>query len=140
MTVDDVVEEFKSAANAFALGNPEPVKSLYSRGDDVTLANPFGPAVLGWENVSAALDYASSRFSDGEITEFKNIARYEADDLVTFFDTERWRARVGGGDVTDFELRVTTTYRNEQGKWKIVHRHADPIATADSEGPLRRTS
>jgi len=136
--VDEVIEQFKRAANAFAQGNPEPVKALYSHGDDVTLANPFGPPVHGWTDVCAALDYASSRFSDGEITEFRAIARYESTDLVTAFDTERWRARVGGGAVADFELRVTTTYRSEEDGWKIAHRHADPIATADERGPLRQ--
>ncbi len=121
----DLVEQFRLAVNAFAKGDPEPAKSLFSHGDDVTLANPFGPAVRGWENVSAALDYASSRFSDGEVTDFRPIARYEAPGLVTSLDTEHWRARVGGGDLTDFDLRVTTTYRSEEGSWKIVHRHAD---------------
>jgi ketosteroid isomerase-like protein len=140
MTLDEGVEEFRSAANACAQGNPEPVRSLFSRAEDVTLANPFGPAVRGWENVSSALGYASSRFSDGEVTDFKNVASYVASDLATFLDTEHWRARVGGGDVTDFDLRVTSTYRNERGDWKIVHRHADPISSADPHGPLRATS
>lgn len=137
MTVDQVVEAFKSAATAFAKGDPEPAKALYSHEDDATLANPFGPAVRGWAAVSEALAYASSRFSDGEVSDFRNVARYESADLVTSLDMEHWRTRVGGGDLADFDLRVTTTYRREHGGWKIVHRHADPIATADPEGPLR---
>jgi ketosteroid isomerase-like protein len=34
------------------------------------------------------------------------------------------------GDATDrvaISLRVTTAFRLEDGKWKVVHRHADPI-------------
>ena len=38
--------------------------------------------------------------------------------------------RVGGaGDMTEFSLRVTTIYRKEDGRWRIVHRHADPITS-----------
>lgn len=82
MSIDAVLAQFKTAANSFAQGDPGPMKELFSHRDDVTLANPFGPAVLGWDEVGAALDYASSRFSDGEMTEITTIARYEAPDLV----------------------------------------------------------
>lgn len=139
MTLDEVIAEFKWAATSFAQGNPEPVKPLFSHTDDVTLANPFGPAVRGWDNVSAALDHASSRFSNGKVTDVHTIARYEAPELVTVLDTEHWRTSVGGGAIADFDLRVTMTYRKEQDGWKIVHRHADPIATTDESGPLRQS-
>ena len=140
MTLDEVLERFHASATRMARGDPEGVKALYSRADDVTLANPFGHAVRGWPEVAAALDYVSSRFSDGEVTEFRNIARYEAADLVTFLDVEHWRTRVGGKELSEFELRVSSTYRNEDGEWKLVHRHADPISTFDAEGPVRRTT
>ena len=43
---------------------------------------------------------------------------------------ERVKAKMGGsGDVTPFALRVTMIFRPEDGEWKIVHRHADPITT-----------
>ena len=32
-------------------GNPEPVKKLFSHQQDVTLANPQGPAVRGWDRL-----------------------------------------------------------------------------------------
>jgi hypothetical protein len=44
---------------------------------------------------------------------------------------------VGGGEVTSFDLRVTSTLRREDGIWMFVHRHADPISKADAQGPLR---
>ena len=131
---------FKDAARAFSRGDPEGVKELYSDADDVTLANPFGPAVRGWPEVSAALDYASSQFADGDVDDFQTIAAYEADDLVTVLGIENWKAKVGGAsEISEFFLRVTTTFRREEGAWKIVHRHADPISTRDPQGPLRTT-
>jgi ketosteroid isomerase-like protein len=44
---------------------------------------------------------------------------------------ERTKAKMGGReDITPFALRVTMIFRPEEdGEWKIVHRHADPITT-----------
>jgi ketosteroid isomerase-like protein len=126
------------AADAFSRGDPEPVKELYSEADDVTLANPFGPARRGREAVMGALDYASSQMSDGQVVGFDELARYKSDELATILEVEHWRARIGDRDsVEPFDLRVTRTFRSENGEWKIVHRHADPISTEDESGPLR---
>jgi ketosteroid isomerase-like protein len=49
---------------------------------------------------------------------------------------ERAQAKVAGSDaITTIALRTTMIFRPEDGVWKIVHRHADPITmaqTADS--------
>jgi ketosteroid isomerase-like protein len=138
MGLDDLIERYHRALDEFSRGDPEPVKALYSEAEDVTLANPFGPARRGRRAVVDALDFASGRFSDGEVTGFDELARYVGDELATILEIERWRARVGEREsVEPFELRVTTTFRYENGEWRIVHRHADPIATADESGPLR---
>jgi ketosteroid isomerase-like protein len=90
--------------------------------------------------VSDALDYASSRFKEGQVTSVESVARYVAADLASILEVEQWEAKVGGRDeVTPFVLRVTTTFRREDDAWKLVHRHADPISTSDPKGPLRAT-
>lgn len=138
MDLEQVIEQYHRAADEFARGDTEPVKALFTNREDVTLANPFGPPVRGWDQVSEALDYASSRFRDGQVTSFESVARYVAADLVSMLEVERWQAKVGErDDVTPFVLRVTSTFRREDDSWKLVHRHADPIATANPEGPLR---
>jgi len=104
----------------------------------VTLANPFGPAVCGWKHVSEALNFASSRFRDGEVTSSETGAEYVTSDLATILEIDRWKAKVGEReDVASFDLRVTSTFRCEDGTWKLVHRHADPITTPHPDGPLR---
>lgn len=35
---------------------------------------------------------------------------------------------VGGLPAQDWALRVTLVYRREEGGWRLVHRHADPLA------------
>jgi ketosteroid isomerase-like protein len=137
--LDEVIQQYHRALDVFLRGTPEPMKALFSRADDVVLANPFGPAGRGWETASARLDDASSRFSDGELSGFDRMASYVAADLATIYEVEHGKVSVGGGPVTGWVLRTTTTFRREDGTWKVVHRHADPISTSSPEGPLRAT-
>ena len=34
---------------------------------------------------------------------------------------------IGGAAPEPYELRVTQVFRREDGAWKVVHRHADPV-------------
>ena len=129
--LDGVLEQFKQAGNEFVKGNPEPVQKLFSHRDDVSLANPFGPPVRGWEQVAEAQKRGASVFRDGEIYDFETVAKYVTAELASIVWIERTNAKVGGGEeVTPCDLRVTMIFRPEEGEWKVVHRHADPITTA----------
>jgi ketosteroid isomerase-like protein len=128
--LDEVVEQYHLALGEFVKGNPEPLKSMYSHREDVTLANPYGPAARGWEQVAATMERAALHYRDGEIVGFENVAKYTTPDLAYVVEVERYKAKVGGReDVVPFALRVTSILRPEDGIWKVVHRHADPITT-----------
>jgi ketosteroid isomerase-like protein len=138
--LDELVSRYHAAMTPFAKGDPNPVKELYSHADDVMLANPFGPAVRSWAAVSERLDFASSRMHDGEVTGFEEVARYQSGDLFVLHEAEDWRSRIADRDhVEPWRLRVTTTFRNEDGQWRVIQRHADPIAAVHPHGPLRDT-
>jgi ketosteroid isomerase-like protein len=129
--LDGVLKQFKQAGNEFVKGDTEPVQKLFSHRDDVNLANPFGPPVRGWDQVAEAQRRGASVFRDGEIYDFEMVAKYVTAELACVVWIERTNAKVGGGeDVTPCDLRVTMTLRPEEGTWKVVHRHADPITTA----------
>src|ERR671910_290040 len=129
--VDELIERYQLGLDDFMKGNPEPVKELFSHRDDVTLANPLGPPAHGWDEVAAAGEHAASQLRDGEMVGFETIEKYVTDELAYIVRVERARAKVGGSvDITPIALRVTMIFRPEEGEWKIVHRHADPITTA----------
>jgi ketosteroid isomerase-like protein len=122
------LEEYHRAGLEITNGNPEVYKALYSRSDDVTLANPFGPPALGWSAVSATLDRAAKNYRDGEVIGFENVSTVITPGLAYTVEIESYRARVGGAaDIAPVAVRVTTVYRREDGAWKVMHRHADPI-------------
>ena len=130
--VDQLIERFNLAQGEVVRGNAEPANRLFSLREDVTLANPYGPPAHGWGEVAAAAERAASNFRDGEIVGFETIEKYVTDELAYIVRVERAWAKVGGSeDITPITLRVTMIFRPEEdGQWKIVHRHADPITTA----------
>lgn len=94
----------------------------------MTVANPFGPPVRGWSEVSATLDRAAEVYRDGEIVGVENVSTVITPDLAYTLEIESFRARVGGAEeFAHLSLRVTTVFRREKGVWKVLHRHADPI-------------
>jgi ketosteroid isomerase-like protein len=115
----------------FISGNPDAQKPIWSRGEDVTLANPLGPPVRGFEQVSRVMDAAAELISEGEGYTFDPIAVVETADLAYEVGIDRNRVRLAGtAEKVPISLRVTTIFRREGGDWLIVHRHADPITDA----------
>jgi ketosteroid isomerase-like protein len=124
------MEAYRRGLDAFVKGDPEPVKTLFSRRDDVTLANPLGPPVRGWNDVEKASDRGASQSREGELTGWETISEYATPDLAYSVAIQRSRIKLGGSDeMSSVSLRVTTIFRREDDGWKIVHRHADPITS-----------
>ena len=128
--VDELIEQFNLAQGEFMKGNPEPVKELFSHREDVTLNNPLSPPAHGWEQVAGTIERAASQVRDGEIVTFETIERHETPEFAYVVRVERAKAKVGGSEaIAPIALRVTMIFRSEDGTWKVVHRHADPITT-----------
>ncbi len=128
MGIDDFIHECEEAWQVFVTGDPGPALLLFSRRNDVTLANPWGPAVTGWPEVSRTLEAAATRFRNGHVSAFDARSRFVSQDFAWCHEVERGQAMLGGrSELEDFALRVTSIYRREDGQWRIVLRHADPI-------------
>jgi ketosteroid isomerase-like protein len=129
--VDKLIEQFQLALGEFFKGNPEPVKNLFSHREDVSLANPLGPPARGRDEVAQTIERAASNFTDGEVVGFENVAKYVTPELACVVWLERAKVKLGGmEDLAPSVLRVTMVFRPEGDTWKVVHRHADPITTA----------
>ena len=129
--LDQVLEQWHPASDEFLKGNPEPVKKLWSHKEDVTLANPYGPPVRGWDKVEEVIDHATSQAREGRLVSVEIVAKHVSPELAYVVQIEHPEAELGAReDITPFALRVTMIFRpEEEGEWKIVHRHADPITT-----------
>src|SRR5215208_6850458 len=129
--VDELIEQHYRAQREFLRGNPQPVKNLFSQRDDVTLANPYGPPVRGFDEVSKSIEHAASLRSDGTFVEWQIVAKYVTAELAYVVQIERAKAKIDAGEeISPLAVRATMIFSPEEdGEWKIVHRHADPIIT-----------
>ncbi|HCO02941.1 MAG TPA: DUF4440 domain-containing protein [Actinobacteria bacterium] len=124
----EVIEEDHRALNALVRGDPEPKKRMFSHREDVSVANPIGPPIRGWDQMEPVLERVASQIREGEPHRFERISEYATADLAYVLEIERTRAKLGRSEeMAPFSLRATTVWRREDGTWKIAHRHADPI-------------
>jgi ketosteroid isomerase-like protein len=131
------IEESHRAIDAFTRGDPAPLQALFSQRDDVTLANPFGPSQRGWPQVRDTMSRAAANYRDGRVVGFDRLAGHFAPEIACIHELERLEAKMGGSDeTTPVALRCTSVFRFEEGRWRIVHRHADPISGTRSAGSV----
>ena len=129
--LDRAIEEWRLATAEFIRGNPGPAQESFSHTADVTLANPLGPAspeigpvAHGWEQVALTQEHAASRFTDGAEVDFEIVERYVSAKLACVVLIERMKARISGDEdaspnAVPVALRVTMTFRPEDGTWKV---------------------
>ena len=129
------VEEFRStmlvrhieAEEAFVNGDPGPRMELWSKRDPVTLFGAIGMTESGWDELSKTFTWVATRFS--QVSDFRiDVELVEVGtDMAYVLWFERFNGSIAGREVEPVMVRVTHAYRREDGEWKIVHRHADPI-------------
>jgi ketosteroid isomerase-like protein len=125
------VDAVYTTFSAFGSGDASPFAALWSQRDDVTIFGGFGAYERGWAAVGPRLDWAARRFgADGQTTRYEPLAAGSSGDLGYAVGLERSEGvRLAGQDaVSSGVLRVTHLFRREDGAWRIIHRHADPIA------------
>lgn len=123
---DELVEQYHNALQDFVEGNARPMQDTFSHREDITLANPFGDIMHGWESVKKALERAATAYREGTHS-FENIVTYTSSELGYIVEVEKFKAKLAGKtEMSNGALRVTSIFRKEDGVWKCIHRHADP--------------
>jgi ketosteroid isomerase-like protein len=123
----EIVDSTVAALNCLVAGDPEPFKALYSHEPDVTVFGGFGAYERGWDQVGSNVDWAASRFRGGQLR-VESLAMGASGDLAYTVWIERGEVRVAGrDDYAPLVVRVTHIFRRENGAWKLIHRHGDPV-------------
>ena len=131
--LEAAIAESHEALRKILNGDPSGYAALFADRDDITLGNPFGPFAKGRAAVLKALGNASTKYKDGTVVSVDRIALYGSGRIECVVEVEHDRAKLGTSpDFAEFAARVTSVYELIGSRWKLVHRHADPITTARS--------
>lgn len=135
---EQFVERLDSAQQAFVAGDSEPFKELWLKTDEASIFGGFGGRTEGWSELEGRLQWAAAQFA----AHFVGVAwRWELirESLehptaytVHLETTEPTDPAMGRGRQ---ELRVTQIYRHVEGRWRIVHRHADTLIASAPPNP-----
>src|SRR5262245_4535922 len=118
----------RHAETALHNGDAGPRMAMWSHDLPVTL---FGGVMGGssWAEIGPIFQRLGASFSDCLSFDNEVIAAWAGDDLAYTVAFEHTTAAIHGGTPSAYVLRVTTVFRREDGEWKVVHRHADPLGS-----------
>ncbi|MFN2464589.1 MAG: nuclear transport factor 2 family protein [Candidatus Dormibacteria bacterium] len=118
-------EAFRAALASFVAGDAGPYAALWSTADDVTVFGGFGGRERGWADVRPRLEWAAARYRGGRAS-VETISTIVGADLACTVTIE---SSSGSGEdpARPKDLRVTQVARLENGRWRFIHRHADPF-------------
>ena len=129
--LEAVISESHDALRKILNGDPSGYAALFADRADITLGNPFGPFGKGRAAMLRALNNAATKYKDGSVVKVERIAVYGGGTTFVLVEIEHGRAKLGtSSDFSEFAARVTSVYEKIGARWKLVHRHADPITTA----------
>jgi ketosteroid isomerase-like protein len=127
---DNFLKQRRDVAAAFVNGDAAPLGAISTASDPATIFGPSGGTEQGASRVLEVNEQASRRFHGGT-TDIEVLHSGESGDLAYWTGIQRASVKVEGRhDPAPMTLRVTELFRRENGEWKLIHRHADPLGEA----------
>jgi len=125
---EEFLARYHDALKHQTQGDSAPLLSLWSRGDDVVFLAPMGGYQHGFGEVSGLLA-AVARAQSYEAWHADNLLTAVHDETALTVEIEHISRKPDPARHSDWPdeiaLRVTTFYRRENGKWRLVMRHAN---------------
>ena len=118
--------QFYTALNAMFAGDVGPMKSVWSHEDDVTYLRPTGGFQVGWGPVLASWEAQAAMQLGGEVTP-ENIHITVGRDLAVVQNHEQGENATVDGNPQAVSIRATNLFRKEDGTWKMIGHHTDPL-------------
>ncbi|GLI26395.1 hypothetical protein ARHIZOSPH14_06370 [Agromyces rhizosphaerae] len=120
-----VHHDLVAAERALFNGDDAPRKAIWSSNEPVSVLGAWRNGV-GRAELVGAFDELTMTFSNCTSYSLDLISSDVVGDMAFTAGYERISCDVDGKPRT-MTVRATQVYRREEGAWRVVHRHADPI-------------
>jgi NAD(P)H-dependent FMN reductase/ketosteroid isomerase-like protein len=126
---DDFMKRRVRAASAYVSGDAAPLNAIAARGGQASFFPPNGGSEQGAQPVLARYDKDAKAFGRGGETSLEVIQSGSAGDVAFWTGFQSAKVKMQGrAEPVAMKLRITEVFRRIDGDWKLVHRHADPMA------------
>jgi ketosteroid isomerase-like protein len=134
---EQFMKQREEASRAFVSGDIDPLERISTHVLPATIFGPKGGYVEGADKVNAANASGAKHFELGGRTHFEVLQKVAGADVAYWAGIQRSTVQMKGkAESVPMDLRVTEVFRRENGQWRLVHRHADPL-TSESEEPKK---
>lgn len=124
--VQAAIAAYHEALNTLFTGDAAPMKALWSHADDVTYMGPAGGMLHGWPEIEQYWDRQAARKLAGNVDPDKvHVVAGQTLAVVCYHETGE---HVFAGKTQPVSIRATTTFRKEDGQWKVIGHHTDTLA------------
>lgn len=125
-TLEQASQAFYEALNTMLAGDAGPMLEVWSHADDVTYMSPFGELLVGWEPVRESWEGQAAAHLGGRVAA-EELRHVSSSDLGFAVGFERGSVEIAGV-TTPVDIRATSLYRREGGRWAMIGHHTDPLA------------
>jgi ketosteroid isomerase-like protein len=131
---EQFMKEREDAARAYVSGDAAPLRSISTRVSPATFFGPQGGYRQGADDVFSKYEHDAAIFEPGGDSNFEILQMAASEGIAYWVGFQRADARMSGStEVIPMNLRVTEVFRREGAEWKLIHRHADTLATEPAE-------
>lgn len=117
----------EAAGQSFVNGNAGPVTQLIATRVPVTFFGPTGTVEQQAGAIAEVFRKQAAPFRRGD-SELETLQVHVDSTSAYWVGIQKARVTIGNlATPMDMNLRVTELFRLEDGAWKLVHRHADPL-------------
>ena len=118
--------QFYAALNKLFTGDVSSMTEVWSHADDVTYMGPTGGYDHGWAAVSKDWQGQAALKLGGRV-EPADVRVIVGRTVAVVTDSEVGENTNAQGKIEQVRLRATNSYRMENGVWKMVGHHTDPL-------------